>query len=343
MFAKRILALSVLALVAAPAIAQTPTNRWDAEIAAFEAADRTNPPPQGAVLFLGSSSIRLWKTLAQDFPGHRVIHRGFGGSFISDSVHFAERIVFPYEPQMIVLYAGGNDLNAGKSVLQVFSDFKAFVEKVQAQLPRTRIAYISSAPNPARWTQVHRVSTLNDLIAGHTEQDPRLDFIDVFAHMLGEDGQPKPDIFVADRLHLNAKGYALWKDIVAAYLPGSTGLRVFPSPHRAPGQRLNSEVYNEQFRLNGKYELTEVKVFRVADLEANANAAPLWHLSPDANSKPTSTFLYGQPLPGLKSSFSQTPAAPLKAHERYRLVVRAGVLEGQADFQPVPVSPTEPK
>ena len=109
---------------------------------------KINHPPKGAILFIGSSSIRLWKTLARDFPEHKVINRGFGGSQIIDSVRFAERVVLPYQPKRIVFYAGGNDINAGKAPEEVCADFKAFVEKVRGALPETRIAYISIAPNP---------------------------------------------------------------------------------------------------------------------------------------------------------------------------------------------------
>ena len=210
-----------LCLVLAPFVVLSADNdyaRWEKEIAAFEAADRTNPPPAGGILFIGSSSIRLWKTLAQDYPRHQVLNRGFGGSQIADSTHFAERIVFPYAPRQIIMYAGGNDINAGKSPEQVAADFKAFVQKVHQRLPQTRIAYISIAPNPARWAQVERVREANRLIKAFTQSDPRLEYIDAFSHMLGPDGQPLPDIFVEDRLHMNAKGYALWKKIVEPYL-----------------------------------------------------------------------------------------------------------------------------
>jgi lysophospholipase L1-like esterase len=193
-------------------------EKWEGEIKAFETADQTNPPPKGAVLFVGSSSIRLWKTLAQDFPDHRVINRGFGGSQIADSVHFADRIVLPYAPRLVVLYAGGNDINAGKSPEQVFGDFKAFVASVRARLPGTRIAYLSSAPSPARWAQVEKVRALNRLIEAFCNAGDNLTFVNVFPHMLGEDGQPRPEIFVDDRLHLNARGYALWTKIVRPFL-----------------------------------------------------------------------------------------------------------------------------
>lgn len=188
------------------------------EINAFTATDATNPPPRGAILFVGSSSIRLWKTLASDFPDQRVINRGFGGSQIIDSVNYASRIVLPYKPRQIVMYAGGNDINAGKQPEQVFADFKSFVGKVHATLPGTRIAYISIAPNPARWAQVEKVRAANRLIEDFVRQDARLTFINAFPLMLGADGLPRPDVFVSDRLHMNANGYEIWKGVVGPAL-----------------------------------------------------------------------------------------------------------------------------
>src|SRR5687768_11213960 len=162
-----------LALVCAPAgqvRAAEPavkSAKWEKEIATFEQQDRENPPPKGGVVFVGSSSIRMWKTLKQDFPDHQVLNRGFGGSQMSDSVHFADRIVVPYEPSMVVVYAGGNDINAGKAPEEVSEAFKAFVEKVHAKLPQTEIAYISIAGNPARWAQVEKVKAANEQIAAY--------------------------------------------------------------------------------------------------------------------------------------------------------------------------------
>src|SRR5689334_9747608 len=141
----RPLALALLTALAAAGCAtpvpQAPrelveTNQpFAAEINAFADADHDNPPPTNAIVFVGSSSIRLWKTLAQDFPNHQVINRGFGGSQIIDSVNYADRIVFPYKPRQIVMYAGGNDINAKKTPEQVFADYRAFVAKVHAELP----------------------------------------------------------------------------------------------------------------------------------------------------------------------------------------------------------------
>ena len=208
------LLLFALVFFSTDGLAQIQTNRFDAEIAAYETQDLTNPPPKNAILFIGSSSIRLWKTLARDFPEHKVINRGFGGSQIADSVYFTDRMVIPYRPRLIVFYAGGNDINSGKSPEQVAADFEAFVAKVHAKLPNTRIAYISIAPNPARWAQEDRVRKANSLIEDFTRSNPRLTFINVFPHMLGEDGQPRPDIFVDDRLHMNDRGYALWAKLI---------------------------------------------------------------------------------------------------------------------------------
>jgi lysophospholipase L1-like esterase len=199
-------------------LAAQPSDPFEAEIRAFETSDKTNSPPKQAVLFLGSSSIRLWKSLAADFPDHQVINRGFGGSQIADSIRFAGRIVHPYEPRVIVFYAGGNDINAGKLPERVAADFEEFARAVHRDLPATRICYIAIAPNPARWAQVDRVREANRLIEEFSRGDKRLSFIDVFAHMLGKDGQPRPEIFSADKLHMNELGYALWTQLVGEHL-----------------------------------------------------------------------------------------------------------------------------
>jgi len=212
----RLLAIG-LALIGG-AQGQKPLAPWEAEIAAFEARDRETRPAKGAVLFLGSSSIGGWSTLVTDFPEQRVLNRGFGGSQIADSTHFAARIIFPYQPRMIVLYAGGNDIAVGKPAEEVFADFRKFVATVRARLPKVTIAYISIAGNPARWAQVEKVKAANELIAGFAKETPKTKFIDVFSAMLGEDGLPRPEIFSDDGLHMNAEGYRLWTKIVAPYL-----------------------------------------------------------------------------------------------------------------------------
>ena len=215
----RLFRLLSVALIACTAPLLADPAKWEKEIAAFEKADAAKAPEKGGIVFVGSSSIRMWKTLAADFPEHHVLNRGFGGSEMEDSVAFVDRIVLPYEPKMIVVYAGGNDLNAKKTPERVFTDFKAFVAKVRAKMPEVEIAYISIAGNPARWAQVDKVKEANRLIEEYTKQEKGLKFINVFPAMMGPDGTPKPDIFVKDNLHMNEKGYAIWKEVVTPFLP----------------------------------------------------------------------------------------------------------------------------
>jgi len=192
------------------------TSKWEAEISAFEKSDLTNAPPKGAILFVGSSSIRKWTTLAKDFPGKTVINRGFGGSEIADSTALAERIIFPYQPKIIVLYAGDNDLAAGKSVEQVMADFQTFVRKVHERLPETRIAFISIKPCPSRWRLREKVQAVNRQIAAM--KSDRLVFIDVYPSMLDADGKPQADLFLSDGLHPSAKCYQLWATLIKPWL-----------------------------------------------------------------------------------------------------------------------------
>lgn len=195
-----------------------PHARWESDILAFEITDRTNPPPRNAILFVGSSSIRLWKEAPEQFREYTIINRGFGGSHLSDSVAFAERIVIPYLPRLIVLYAGDNDIAGGKTPERVLADYREFVAKVHAALPQTRIAYLAIKPSPSRAKHQADMKRANDLVAGFSAEDERLLFIDVFTPMLGEDGKPREELFVKDRLHLNEAGYKLWASIVKPVL-----------------------------------------------------------------------------------------------------------------------------
>lgn len=191
---------------------------FEREIRAFEQADATHPPPKDAVLFIGSSSIRLWKTLEQDFPDVKVINRGFGGSQVEHSLRYADRIVLPYRPRTIVFYAGDNDLAAGKSPQRVLADFRDFVDKVRAALPDTRVLYVSIRPSVARWHLQDRQRHANRLVRELAESDPAVEYIDVFSALLGPDGKPRPDLLVADKLHLNEAGYRVWTDVIRPYV-----------------------------------------------------------------------------------------------------------------------------
>jgi lysophospholipase L1-like esterase len=192
--------------------------RWEKAIAAYEASDRTNPPPKGAALFIGSSTILLWKTLATDFPDHKVINRGFGGSEIVDATHFADRIIFPYEPKQIFLRSGGNDIHGGRLPDQVAADFADFVRVVRNRLPNTEIIYVAVNPAPARWGENDKYRALNKKIREQAVNMPRVSFVDAYDVSLTSDGQGRPELFVADKLHFNAHGYKLLAERVRPYL-----------------------------------------------------------------------------------------------------------------------------
>jgi lysophospholipase L1-like esterase len=207
----KILLSLLLALVSGVACAGEATHAyWNSAIAAFEAADRANPPPQGAVLFIGSSSIEHWKSVAADFPEVKVINRGFGGSELGDSTWFADRIVAPYHPRAIVLYAGDNDIYYGHTPQQVRDDFVAFVQKVRSFDPGVPIAFVAIKPSVARQSLLPQIGQSNALVREYAATQKGVAYIDVFTPMLGKDGQPQQKWFGPDGLHMNRSGYELW-------------------------------------------------------------------------------------------------------------------------------------
>jgi len=183
--------------------------RWESEVAAYEVQDRASPPPKGALLFAGSSTIRMWTTLAADFPGHDVVNRGFGGTEIVDSTHFADRLIFPHAPRVIYLRAGGNDLHNGKTPRQVLADFKEFVAVIHARLPATDIWYIAANPTIARLGETGATAELNGLIQAFARWHARVHYLDAWSVSLDAAGKVRPELFREDLLHFNAAGYKL--------------------------------------------------------------------------------------------------------------------------------------
>jgi sugar lactone lactonase YvrE/lysophospholipase L1-like esterase len=188
-------------------------DRWESAIAEFEKSDKVSPPPQGEIVFVGSSTIRLWN-LAESFPDRKCINRGFGGSQMTDSAHYADRIIIPYRPRLVVVYAGDNDIAAGKSPEQILADAKSLVAAVHAKLPHTRLVFLAIKPSVQRWKLFGQQREANRLIAEFAKQDTRLGFVDVTESMLGPDGQPRPELFVKDGLHLSSEGYNLWESLL---------------------------------------------------------------------------------------------------------------------------------
>lgn len=193
-------------------------GKWENDIAAFEAADRIDPPPKDAIVFVGSSSIRLWKTLSDDFSGLPVINRGFGGSCMHDTLRYADRIVIPYRPRHVVVYAGDNDIAFGGTPERVAESFRKFSDKVFAELPSAKITCLAMKLCASRWGKADLFKEGNRLIREFVQTDDRLSFADTATPLLGADGMPDPVFFREDRLHLSPRGYAEWVRIVAPLL-----------------------------------------------------------------------------------------------------------------------------
>lgn len=201
------------AFAAEPAVPAPAASKWEKAIAEFEAQDEQSPPAAGGVLFVGSSSIRLWD-LKQSFPEVAAINRGFGGSQMSDVVHYAGRIVTPYKPRAIVLYEGDNDLAANKTPEKVAADFSELLKKIRAELPEAKVVVIGCKPSPARWKLIAKQREANRLLAAACKADEHATFLDVEKPMLSADGVPRAELFREDKLHLNAEGYKLWTSLV---------------------------------------------------------------------------------------------------------------------------------
>ena len=191
------------------AVGEVEWQRAPAE--ADSALDRANSPPRGGVVFIGSSSIRNWTNVAADFPGVPVLNRGFGGSTLADVVFYMDRILLPYRPRLVVLYAGDNDLAAGRSPARVVADYRTFVARLRAALPAARVVFVSIKPSPSRRTFIARARETNQRIRTIIARDTLQTYVDVFTPMLDGAGQPRPELFVADSLHMTRAGYLLWR------------------------------------------------------------------------------------------------------------------------------------
>jgi lysophospholipase L1-like esterase len=210
--------------------------RFEKAVEAFESQDRRAPPPEGAVLCLGSSSIRMWHpTIKQDLAPLTVIPRGFGGSNMNDALHYVDRLVTPYKPRAIVLYEGDNDTAQGVAPEAIRDTFLAFVARVRKDLPKVRIYFLAIKPSIRRWGLWPKMKEANRLIAAECAKDDKLTYVDVAAAMLTAEGKLKDDIFLGDGLHLNRKGYLLWRDtlrpaLLQKELPQEKATQPQPAP-----------------------------------------------------------------------------------------------------------------
>lgn len=190
------------------------------EIAAFKKQDAVSFPPKDAILFVGSSSFRMWKDVQDYFPEHNIINRGFGGSALPDVIRYAEDIIFPYKPRQIVIYCGENDIASSDTVtaMMVLDRFSTLFALIRKKMPDVPVAFISIKPSPSRWSMMDRMIKANGLIREYLMKQKAAKYINVWDSMLGPDASPMPGIFIEDNLHMNEKGYAIWQKIIEPYL-----------------------------------------------------------------------------------------------------------------------------
>lgn len=191
-----------------------------ADIQAFKKQDSVQAPPNNAILLIGSSSFTLWKDVQTYFPGYVLLNRGFGGSSLPDLIRYADAIIFPYQPKQIIIYCGENDLASSDTVTasMVVDRFKTLFGMIRAKLPTTPVAFVSLKPSPSRQHLMTKMVAANNEIRKYLKTKPRTAFIDVYHAMLTKEGLPISTIFVEDNLHMNAQGYAIWKQVIKPYL-----------------------------------------------------------------------------------------------------------------------------
>jgi lysophospholipase L1-like esterase len=198
-------------------------KRWEKDIQKFEEAEKTQPVEPGGIVFVGSSSIRMWD-LTKAFPGLPVVNRGFGGSHLADSVAYLDRLVVKHRPRLVVLYAGDNDIQHGLSSEQVVEDYRRFVDALHRALPDTRIVYIPIKPSVARWEKYPQMAKANRAIRAIIDESPFQDYLAIEEPMLNTEGVPNPALFQEDGLHLNEAGYQIWTELLRPLLsPESRG------------------------------------------------------------------------------------------------------------------------
>ncbi len=213
------MALLLTTCLALTGRAQTTIPTFEPAVAAFEAQDKTTAPPAGPILFIGSSSIKRWTGLTEAFPGKPVLQRGIDGTEISDMIRYSPRIITPYRPKQIVIYAGDNDIAQGKKTARdVYNSVLTLYMLVRKNVPSAMFTYISVKPSPSRRQYMAVQTEANALIRNYLGGQKNTSFVDVYTPMLNAAGQPRPELFTADSLHMNDAGYEVWKQAVAPAL-----------------------------------------------------------------------------------------------------------------------------
>ena len=189
------------------------------EIKEFKRADSVSSPPQNAIVFVGSSSFRMWKELQNAFPQHVVINRGFGGSSLPHVIDYADEIILPYKPKQVVIYCGENDFTNDTVTSKIVTDrFITLFNLLRKELPRTEIVFVSMKPSPSRQRLMTEIDAANDEIRNFLQSKKRAAYVDIWDDMLDKNGEPRKELFLKDMLHMNAAGYAIWQKAIAPHL-----------------------------------------------------------------------------------------------------------------------------
>lgn len=193
-------------------------DRFQDEVEAIAEKYRKVDWEKGGTVFTGSSSIKMWKSLEKDFPNSRIFNTGFGGSQTHHLIHHIQELVVEFEPKKIFIYEGDNDINAGKPIRQILEEFFEIMEKVNAVVPNAQFYFISAKPSPSRWEKKRQYELFNEQLREFAMNHSNANFIDIWTPMLAKDGKPKPELFLEDNLHMNEKGYAIWRKAVKPFL-----------------------------------------------------------------------------------------------------------------------------
>jgi lysophospholipase L1-like esterase len=215
---KTILSLLASFFLSCPALLAQPFQQ---ELLQFKKSDSIVMPPKGQIVFAGSSSFTKWKDVAMYFPGYPIINRGFGGASLVDLIRYAEEVIIQYQPRQVFIYCGENDMADMDTVspATVLTRFTTLHHLLVKQLPKnTKLVFVSIKPSIARWRLENKFKEANQLIRDFIATQKNTQFLDLHNAMLDEKGLPQQDIFIADNLHLNAKGYQIWQKAFAPYL-----------------------------------------------------------------------------------------------------------------------------
>lgn len=210
--------LLMISYLSAVAQEKTGPERFESDIASYEEYDKAHPFPEGAVLFVGSSSVKMWKTMDDDLSQVTAVNRGFGGSQFSDLLYYLDRIVTSYKPSKIFIYEGDNDISSGKKIKDILNDAMKVRQQIASKLPEVPVYFIAAKPSVARWKLQKKYEQFNSLLAVYASETARTGFVNVWQPALDENGEVRTDIFLEDNLHMNEKGYAIWTKAIQPFL-----------------------------------------------------------------------------------------------------------------------------